>query len=97
MKISEFINECKELLLNEQWKASSFSGRSVPENTRPELGRGQYFAWQQGIPTVGTNEDVVKLVLGWTDWNPHIISVRELCDAYMGRPYEDRDIQMSWI
>ena len=97
MKISEFINECEDLVANEQWIASSFSGRSLPENTRPELGDGQNHVWLQGVPTIGTNEEVVKRVLQWTNWNPHIISVRELCEAYMGRSYTDRDLQMEWI
>lgn len=96
MKISEFINECHELNLNQQWKASSFSGRSVPENTRPELGQGQNHVWQQGKSAFVTNEDIVGRVLSWTNWNPHIISVRELCDAYIGRPYEDRELPMQW-
>lgn len=82
---------------NEQWKSSSFSGRSIPENTQPELGRGQNNVWLQGVPYIGTNEKIVKHVLGWTDWNPHIISISELCDAYMGRPYEDRELAMKWL
>jgi hypothetical protein len=95
MKISEFVSECQEFLANEQWRASSFYGRSLPENTDPEVGKSQSHAWQQGLPAIGTNEDVVKYVLQWTNWTPDIISVKDLCDAYMGR-YEDREIQMEW-
>lgn len=97
MKISEFVNECQEFIANRQWIRSSFFGRSVPENTRVEPGFHQNMVWLQGAQTTfETNEDVVNEVLGWTNWNPHIISKKELVDAYMGR-YEDREVNMKWL
>jgi hypothetical protein len=97
MKISEFVNECHEYLANEQWMSSSFCGRSFPENTRPELGGGQSMVWLQGQPCDLSNEDVVATVLAWTDWNPNVISRKELLNAYMGFDYDDRELEMEWL
>ena len=95
MKISEFLKECHEYVANEQFVNSNFAGRSVPENTRPELGIGQSHVWQQGLPYIATNEEVVRMVASWTTGHQRV-STQELIAAYSGRSYEDVETGLRW-